>query len=249
MSAGMSKDRILIIAAIVCGLVWVGDISSNVSTETLVQYIGTIAATFAGVVLAAYFGVRQFYSQARENDRARSQQLAESLAGELFAVLDILAGPPNLHVLDPTGGPNQTPVIFAQLEPTATEEAIRVGLLGSQSSSNLYQLSNLMRDYSKNSEALTALARGPIWSPWVWQQSHALAAELMRERKNLVIWCVTVLYGLAAQGVEMPRDPRYRTDPSIRWGGQAATVPIESRSKCNALEVRFSATVGEETLA
>jgi hypothetical protein len=195
----------------------VGAWSRDASEQTLIQYVGTIVATFAGVGLAAYLSVRQFYSQARETDNLRSEQLAQSLAGELFTVLDILAGPPNLHVgaaVPSTSGP--VPVVLAQLEPTATEEAIRVGLLGAQSSANLYQISSLMREYSKNSDAIAAMVRVPIWNARVADQSFKLALELTRGRMNLTIWCVTVIYGLAAQGIEMPADPRYRSDPSIR---------------------------------
>jgi purine-cytosine permease-like protein len=140
------NDKILMVVAAVCGILAVGGWSWNVSAETFAQYIGTIVATFAGVGLAAYLSVRQFYSQAEQVEATRRQQLATSLAAELYALLDILAGPPHFVVGDPTGGTNNIPAVFAQLEPTATEEAIRLGLLEPQSTSNLYQISSLMRE-------------------------------------------------------------------------------------------------------
>jgi hypothetical protein len=132
-----SKDWFLAVLAGVCVLIAVGGWIHDTSTESFVEYAGTLVATFAGVVIATYFSVWQFYSQARANDEERSEQLAQSQAGELFTVLDIFGGIPIHYLPNSAGGSTPIPVILAQLESTATEEAMRVGLLGTQSSANL----------------------------------------------------------------------------------------------------------------
>jgi purine-cytosine permease-like protein len=78
------KDKYLLVVAGVCILVTVGDWSYKTATDinSFVQYIGTIVATFSGVGLATYLSVRQFYSQARERDDARRQQLAQALGAD-----------------------------------------------------------------------------------------------------------------------------------------------------------------------
>ncbi|CAA9305143.1 MAG: hypothetical protein AVDCRST_MAG93-4870 [uncultured Chloroflexia bacterium] len=62
------------------------------------------------------------------------------------------------------------------------------------------------------------MVHGALWTPRAAQQSYRLAMELKRGRINLIVWCMTTIYGLAAQGIQMPADPRYRSDPSIRAG-------------------------------
>jgi hypothetical protein len=96
-------------------------------------------------------------------------------------------GIPTHYLPNPAGGPTPIPVILAQLEPIATEEAIRVGLLGAQSSANLSQLSNMMRDYSQVSDSLYPLLCGPMWDPRFLQHAIKLATELARVRMTLII--------------------------------------------------------------
>lgn len=182
-----SKDRFLAVLAGACVLIAVGGWIRDTSTESCVEYVGTLVATFAGVVIVTYFSVWQFYSQARANDEERSEQLAQSLAGELFTVLDTFGGIPTHYLPNPAGGPTPIPVILAQLEPIATQEAIRVGLLGAQSSANLSQLSNMMRDYSQVSDSLYPLLCGPMWDPRFLQHAIKLATELARVRTTLII--------------------------------------------------------------
>ena len=213
MNVSIKSHHVLIIVIVVCVLVIVGDWARTTSTEAFVAFVGTLVATFVGVGAAAYISVWRFYAEAEEMNRERSQLLAQSLAGELFSVLDILGGSPNVFIRDPAGKTEAIPVVFAQLEPTATEEAIRVGLLGSQSSANLTQLSNLMRDYTKASDNLYPLVSQIRLNPAVVVAAHPLASEIVRLCMNLIIWCTTVLYGLAAQGIQMPHDPLFRTDP------------------------------------
>lgn len=207
------QDKFLIAVAAVCALALVANWIRSYSLEEYAGFIGTITATFAGVVVAAFLSVRQFYFQARQQEKKQSQQLAQSLAGELFTVLDILSAGPNVHFVDPTGADDPIPVIFAQLEPTATEEAIRVGLSGPQGSANLSQLSSLMRDYTTISASLYSLTYGTHWTPAISLRAYRSATEISRVRANIIIFCTTVLHFLAAQGIEMPPDPGFRTDP------------------------------------
>lgn len=217
MEISIKTHHILTTVIALCVLIVVGDWIRAISTEAFVAFIGTLIATFIGVGAAAYINVWRFYSEAEETDRAKSQLLAESLAGELSTVLDILGGNPNVVIRDPTGGTNHIPVVFAQLEPTATEEAIRIGLLGSQSTANLSQLSNLMRDYTKASDNLY-----PLVTAWYQDENdltplkpaYKVANEVERLRQNLVIWCEAVLSSLKSQGIQMPHDPQFRTDPA-----------------------------------
>lgn len=211
------RDALLLVLVVGLALVAVGNWVRGVSTEAFAAYIGTLVATFVGVGVAAYLNVRAFYAQGQRNNDERTDLLAQSLAGELFTVLDILGAGPNVVVSDPTGRNNHVPVVYAQLEPTATEEAIRVGLFGAQSTANLGQLSNLMRDYSKACDNLyplvTQMRMNPT-HPAPVAAAYPLALEITRLKMNLVIWCMTVLYGLAAQGVTMPENPQFRTEPS-----------------------------------
>lgn len=208
---------ILIVVVAVCVLVAVGDWIYGNSKDAFAAFIGTMFATFAGVGAAAYINVRRFYAESEENDRVRSQLLAQSLAGELSTVRDILKAQPNFIVPDPSGT-NHILVRQAQLEPTATEEAIRVGLLGTQSSANLSQISNFMRDYSRASDNLYPLVSrmrmaSERTAPRISAAAYPLALEIDRLRLNLLIWCDAVLTGLAAQGVPIPEDPTFRTNP------------------------------------
>jgi hypothetical protein len=198
-----------------------------------VQYVGTIVATLAGVGVATYLSVRQFYSQAEKKDDERRRQLAQSLAAELLKMLDVFAGGPNLHMADPKAtaphlfpdelGPARSPVSvhLVQLEPTATEEAIRVGLLDPQSTSNLSQLASLMRDYSMLSNNFYPLQYGPIWNPSYQERAYKLSVELARTRINLIIFGSTIITGLASQEIELPPQPQFRSDPNInvKMGG------------------------------
>lgn len=152
------RDALLLVLVVGLVLAAVGNWVREVSTEAFAAYVGTLVATFVGVGLAAYLNVRAFYAQAQRNNEERTDLLAQSLAGELFTVLDIVGAAPNLVVVDPTGRNNHVPVVFAQLEPAATEEAIRVGLFGAESTANLGQISNLMRDYTKACDNLYPLA-------------------------------------------------------------------------------------------
>lgn len=222
-----SANRLLIAVVVVCVLVVVADWIYSNSAEAFAAFVGTLLATFVGVGAAAYINVQRFYAESEANDRARSRLLAQSLAGELFTVLDILGGKPNVTVLDPTGEGNHIPVVFAQLQPTATEEVIRAGLFGAQSSASLTQLSNLMRDYTRASDNLYPLVNQMRMDPRFAIAAHPLASEITRLKMNIIIWCTTVLYGLAAQGVEMPHDPLYRTDFSrvATWTGPTPGDP------------------------
>ncbi len=98
----ITRNRILVVVVAGCVLVAVGDWIYDVSTEVFVAYIGTLVATFTGVGAAAYLNVRVFDEQERKRARERTDLLAQSLAGELFTVLDILGGMPNVRVRDVT---------------------------------------------------------------------------------------------------------------------------------------------------
>lgn len=214
MEGFINPCRVLLAVLAVCVLVVVGDWIYATSAEAFAAFIGTIFATFLGVGSAAYINVRRFYIQSDESDARRSQLLAQSLAAELLTVRDILESAPHVTVHDPTGGMNPISVRHAQLQPAATEEALRVGLLGVQSSANLAQISNFMRDYSRASDNLYPLVSQMRMYPIFSIAAHPLALEIDRLRANLLIWCEAVLDGLAAQGVQMPEDPKFRTDPN-----------------------------------
>lgn len=210
-----NHDKALIIVAVASFLVMIGNWAYSFSTVEFVSFITTIVATFSGVGLAAYLNVRQFYYEGRKRDEAQSQQLGQSLAGELYTVLDILRGPPNVTILDPNSGSNHISVVFTQLTPVASDEGIRVGLFGAQSAANLSQVSNLMREYTKASNDLYSLVSEWRRSPRdleLWNTAYQRARELNRLKTNLIIWCDAVLPGLASQGIEMPEDPQYRSN-------------------------------------
>ena len=78
----------------------------------------------------------------------------------------------------------------------------------------------MVRDYSQVSDSLYPLLYGPIWYPRFLQHAIKLATELARVRTNLIIWYLTIIYGLTLQGVELPHDPSIRSDPSQVIGGR-----------------------------
>jgi hypothetical protein len=212
----VSTPLILLAVILLCVLVIVGDWIRSVSTEAFAAFIGTLVATFVGVGTAAYIGVRRFYAEAEATEIRRSQILAESLAAEMSTALDILRGCPNVVIADPNGGAADIPVIFAQLTPTAVEEAIRVGLLGSQSTANLSQISNLMREYTTASDNLY-----PLVNAWhrdetdltLWKTAYKAATNVDRLKQNVILWCEENLKHLENQGVQMPEDRHFCSNP------------------------------------
>lgn len=230
----MERRGVLIAVVIVCLLVMFIDWVIATSAEAFVTFLGTLVATFAGVGVAAYLNVLAYDRQERQRTRDRDlhernmkreveDRLARSLAAEAYKVLDIIrAEPANAYVADPSGGAS-IGVIYAQLIPTATEEAIKVGLLGhrdvdtqSQNLANLSQLASLMREYTKASEDLK-----PLVVQWqrgdtsVSVPAYNAAKEADRMRQNLETWCPPLLERLRNDGVNMPPDPWYRSDGNL----------------------------------
>ncbi len=220
---GTSIPKLYALAAIAvaCLLVAIGAWISDNSTEAFVAFVGTLVATLAGVGIAAYVSLRLFYREAQDRQDDRRQRIMQSLTAELFTVLDILNGPPHIRIPNPQNPNIPIPVVLAQLEPTATEEAIRfgAGVFTGTSTAALSQLSNLMREYSKASEILYPLVRewqqvAPTTDPEIWQRSYIASHEVLRLRENLTRWCNTGLVGLIVQGADIEDIPRYRSDPS-----------------------------------
>lgn len=206
---------------VACLLVTIGAWISDYSTEAFVAFVGTLVATLAGVGIAAYVNLRLFYREAQDRQDDQRQRLIQALAAELFTVLDILNGTPHVRVPNPQNPNIPIPVVLAQLEPTATEEAIRfgAGVFKGTSTAALSQLSNLMREYSKASEVLYPLVRewqqvAPTTDREIWRSSYIASYEVLRLRENLTRWCNTGLVGLIVQGAHIEDIPRYRSDPS-----------------------------------
>jgi len=181
------------------------------------MYLIQLGATFIGVALAAALGIWLFYFQNEQSEKERKRQLGKALAGELVAVLDILHSPPNATIPDPSGGDADIPVILAQIEPMATEEALRNSLLGPQSNFNLVQLANVMREYRQSSNGFTPflpyLCAGQLDGP-MWIPVYELARDTDRLRQNVIMFCETVIKGLEDAGVKMPPEPKFPSDPN-----------------------------------
>ncbi len=81
----INRRRILIAVVIIWVLITLGYWSrTSPAEESLVQYVGTIAATFGGVAATSYLGVEEYYRQKEEAHRERRKQLTEDVdEGEL----------------------------------------------------------------------------------------------------------------------------------------------------------------------
>ncbi len=110
-----------------------------------------------------------------------------------------------------------------------------------------------MRDYTKACDNLYPLASQMRLNPAVVVAAYPLALEVRRLKINLVIWCTTVLYGLAAQGVTMPKNPLFRTDTgrvvTYRPGGPQQGPPRGGGPKAPALPELRSSPSGADVAA
>ncbi len=120
-----------------------------------------------------------------------------------------------IPVPDPGGGPN-IHVVLTHLEPTACDEFIRSALFGISNATNITYLSRLMREYTKQSDTLSSLMWRPP-SPYGQEaavRTYDLAKDLKRSQRFVVQFCETIIEGFKIQGIEMPPQEKYFSDPN-----------------------------------
>lgn len=179
------------------------------------EWLSTLIGTIVGASLAAGVGVGLFYYQGRVSEEKRVEELRESLIAELYATRDRLGISETQHVDDPTGyGPN-VETVHAHLEPIVTEEVIRSALFGHENTKSLTYLARLMREYTKEADLLHIRINSPqVFDFTMRQQMYEQAKNVKRLQQFVALFCTTVLEGFQYQGLELPPDEKYFSDPS-----------------------------------
>ncbi len=186
--------------------------------QEFAQWLATLLATLIGAALAAASGVWLFYYQAERAEEKRVQELREALIAELYATRDRLQIQAEQHVPDPTGeGRPTVRVVLAHVEPTACDEVIRSALFGHANTKSLTYLSRLMREYSKGADLLQTMINRPVMNdPDLSEHIYVRAQNVKGAQQFIVHYCDTILEGFRSQGLELPPEERYYSDPSRR---------------------------------
>ena len=196
-------------------LIAISDWFYDYSPDAFVQWLSTLIGTIIGASLAAGFGIWLFYYQGRVSEEKRVEELRESLIAELYATRDRLGVSEVQIVDDPTGHGPDVAVVFAHLEPIVCEEAIRSALFGYRNTRSLTYLARLMREYTKEADLLHARLNNPqVFDPTMRQQMYDQAKNVKGLQQFVVLFCTTVLEGFQYQGLELPPDEKYFSDPS-----------------------------------
>lgn len=179
------------------------------------EWLSTLIGTIVGASLAAAFGIWLFYYQDRVSEEKRVEELRETLIAELYATRDRLGISETQSVNDPMGRGPDVGVVHAHLEPIATEEAVRSALFGHENSRTLTYLARLIHEYTKEVELLHTRLNSPqVLEPTMRQQMYDQAKNVKRLQQFVVMFCTTILDGFQSQGLELPPDNKYFSDPS-----------------------------------
>lgn len=183
--------------------------------DELAELTSTLIGTLIGALLAAATGLWLYRYQSRKNEEARVEQLREALIAELYATFDRLKTTSAVRVSDPTGsgGPDVV-VVLTHLEPTACEENIRSALFGHKNTVSLTRLARLMREYTKAADILSSLLWRPQVDPVSLVRAYQQAANVKGLQQFVIVWCETILKGFEVQGLELPPEDKYYSDPT-----------------------------------
>jgi hypothetical protein len=207
---------------IIGGAVWVVEVIAYISAMFLIfapgefaQWLATLLATLMGAALAAASGVWLFYYQGKQSEGTRVEYLREGLIGELYATRDRLQTEPEQRVPHPTGNGPDVVVVLAHLEPTMCEEVMRSALFGHVNTSNLTYLARLMREYTKAADLLrSSINRPHMDDPLLKQHWYDQAKSVKNKQEFTIMFCDTILEGFESQGIKLPPEEKYFSDPS-----------------------------------
>jgi hypothetical protein len=179
----INRNQILLVVAVACILVAVGDWTrTSYAAPSFVQYIGTIIATFAGVGLAAYLGIRQGVKQFRfetsESDRIRRDQLLTALASEVRASQRILSGEPTLIKSSYTNKVFGR-VVLVPLPHVVVEEAARSALFPSEQTDEFFNLTGNIQVHNNEISFLFATRTG-----FATDEALQRATDEMKQRQK-----------------------------------------------------------------
>jgi hypothetical protein len=165
--------------AAVCILVAVGDWTrTSNAPASFVQYIGTIVATFAGVGLAAFFGLRQVRFQMRQADDQRRDQLLTALAGEIRASQRILSGRPT-PIVDAATHEEVGTVVLVPLPDVVVNEAAQSALFPTEQTDEFFNLAGNIQVHNHEISSLFATRTG-----FVTKESLQLITDELNQRQQ-----------------------------------------------------------------
>lgn len=184
-------------------------------TDECTGWLSTLLATLFGVLLAAAGSIWLFYSQREQNEDRRKQHLINALIAELQATTDRLNTPSRTLVRAPKGsGERDAKVVLTDLAPIVCEEAIRNALFTHSVTRNLTRLAQAMRQCTKEADLLRTLLTSQPMNPDDIARMYEVAKNVQGSERYVVLWCDTVLEGLEKQGIEIPPEDKYYSDPS-----------------------------------
>ena len=190
------------------------EVFSDRAPDQTVELISTLIGTGVGAGLAAAIGVELFYWQRDKNEERRKRQLRNALIAELQATKDRLNTTSRTSVPAPPGSDApDAEVVLTHLEPIACEEAIRSALFTHGDHVNLTRLAQAMRQCTKETDLLRELL---VESPFADLEgnNHRVARNVQGSERYVVMWCDAVLKGFDAQGIEIPPEVKFYSDPN-----------------------------------
>jgi hypothetical protein len=188
--------------------------------DTLPELTSTLIGTGLGAGLAAVVGVWLYDVQTRKSEDARVEQLRQALIAELYATTDRLNTTSVTRITDDEEQRPEVVLVLTHLEPTVCEEAIRSALFGHENTLNLTRLARLMREYTKAADTLVFLLRNPnlhsMGSLGFLNMSgtYEQAVTVKGLQTFVLDWCGTIFKGFKDQGLMMPPEDKYYSDPS-----------------------------------
>ena len=210
-----TRQKILIAVVAVLAIVAVSVWFYSYSSDAFAGWASTFLGTVIGASLAASVGLWLFRYQEDTRKAERVEELCESLIAELQATRDRLQTNPEQEVPDPIGNGPTVKVVMAHIEPLVCEEVIRSALFGHVNTNRLTYLSRLMREYTSRGELLRTLIDRPVMSdPHLQDRIYTQAKNVKGQQQSVVHFCDTILEGFKAQGLYIPLENKYYSDPA-----------------------------------